>query len=149
MAASSAVLAAILAAGMTLFAPVHAQHVHANPAPPASHSATRWAADAPLRAGMRGARDVVAALEHGRRGHLNAGQVRRLAAQLEGHVHGIFANCKLVPQADAELHSILLPLLNGARALAADPGNLHPVAPMQRALAAYARRFKDPGFLPL
>jgi len=148
MAASSDILAAIFAIGTALSAPVHAQHAHPSPAPtPAGHAtATRWATDAPLRAGMRGAHDVVAALEHGRHGHLDAGQVRRLAAQLEAHVQSIFAKCKLAPQADAALHGILLPLLTGARALAADPGDMRTVETMQRALAAYARGFDDPGF---
>lgn len=151
MAASSAILMSIMVAGMALSAPADAQHVHPGPVPdPGSHStaATRWATDAPLRAGMRGARDVVAALEHGRHGHLDAGQVRRLGAQLAGHVQGIFAECKLAPQADAALHDILLPLLAGARVLAADPADVRPVAPMQRALDAYARGFDDPGFQP-
>ena len=93
-------------------------------------------------------RALATALEHGRHGHLDAGQVRRLAARLEGHVQGIFAECKLAPQADAALHGILLPLLEGAHALAADPDDLRPVAKMQRALDAYARGFDDPGFQP-
>ena len=151
MAASSYILISTMVAGLALSASLHAQHVHPGPAPaPANHStaATRWATDAPLRAGMRGARDVVAALEHGRHGHLDAGQVRRLAAQLEGHVQGIFAECKLVPEADMALHDILLPLLAGARALTADPADLRPVASMQLALQAYARGFDDSGLLP-
>ena len=151
MAASNRIVVSIMVAGMALSAPLHAQHVHSSHGTgPAAHStaATRWATDAPLRAGMRGARDVVVALEHGRHGHLDAGQVRRLAAQLERHVQGIFAECKLVPQADAALHDILLPLLAGARALAADPADLRPVAPMQLALDAYVRGFDDPGFQP-
>ena len=149
MSMSRCILAAILAA-MSSSAVVHAQHVHAHAAPvPASHSmAAAWATDAPLRAGMRGARDVVAALEHGPHGHLDPAQVQRLAAQLEGHVQGIFAECKLEPQADAALHEILLPLLAGARSLAADPADLRPVASMQLALDAYSRGFDDPGFRP-
>jgi hypothetical protein len=151
MAASNRIMLSIMVAGMALSAPLHAQHAHSSPATlPTTHSttATRWATDAPLRAGMRGAHDVVAALAHGRHGHLDAAQVRALAAQLEGHVQGIFAECKLAPQADAALHDILLPLLAGARALAADPADLRPVASMQRALDAYARGFDDPGFPP-
>ncbi|HSD16428.1 MAG TPA: DnrO protein [Thermomonas sp.] len=149
MAASNCIMGSIIFAGMALSAPLHAQHAHSRPAPvPAAHSttATRWATDAPLRGGMRGARDVVAALEHGRHGHLDAAQVRLLAARLEGHVQGIFAECRLAPQADAALHDILLPLLDGARALAADPDDLRPLEPMRVALDAYARGFDDPGF---
>lgn len=164
MNASRCILAAILAA-MSCSAVVHAQHVHAgpvhadqvrsdrvrsDPAPvPGSHSpVAKWATDAPLRTGMRGARDVVDALEHGRHGHLDPDQVRRLAAQLEGHVQDIFANCRLEPKADAALHDILLPLLTGARALATDPADMRPLASMQRAVEAYALGFDDPGFQP-
>ena len=151
MAASNPITLAIMFVGMALSAPLPAQHAHSSPAPlPAAHSTTaiRWATDAPLRAGMRGAQDVVAALAHGRHGHLDGGQVRGLAAQLEGHVQLIFAECQLAPQADAALHDILLPLLAGARALAADPADLRPLGSMQRALDAYARGFEDPGFPP-
>ena len=151
MAASHRIVVSIMLAGMALSAPLHAQHVHSSHGTgPAAHStaATRWAPAAPRRAGVRGARAAVPALEHGRHSHLDAGQVRRLAARLEGHVQGIFAECKLAPQADAALHGILLPLLEGAHALAAAPDDLRPVAKMQRALDAYARGFDDPGFQP-
>lgn len=151
IAVTKVIALSILVAGIALSAPAVAQHAHPVPAPtPSSHSAPpiRWTTDAPLRAGMRGARDVVVALEHARHGHLDAGQVRRLAVQLEGHVQDIFAKCKLEPRADAALHDILLPLLVGARALAADPADLRPVASMQRALDAYARGFDDPRLQP-
>lgn len=150
MTASNCLAISILLAGLAMAAPVHAQHAHGDAAPLAAtqSATTRWATDAPLRAGMRGARHVVAALEHAGHGQPDAAKVRDLAAQLDGHVQRIFAECKLAPQADAALHDILLPLLTGARALRADPADLQPVIPMRRAIDAYARAFDDPGFAP-
>lgn len=153
MATSNRIVVPILLAGMALSAPLHAQHAHPGfasmPAATAqSTTSRRWATDAPLRASMRGARDVVAALEHGRHGHLDEGQMRRLAAQLDGHVQRIFAECKLAPQADGALHEILLPLLTGARTLAADSTDMRTLPSMRLALDAYARAFDDPGLQP-
>lgn len=124
-------------------------HVHAGaavPAPPPAAIPTRHATDAPLRAGMRGIHAAVAALEHGRHGHLDEVQVKRLAGQADAHIKDIFANCRLAPAADAELHEILVPLMEGTRAIQARPADLSALGPMQQALERYARRFDDPGF---
>jgi hypothetical protein len=120
----------------------HAAHaVGAQPQAPAH----RYATDASLRNGMADIRSVVGMLEHAGHGHLDAMQVRKLAASIERSIGGIVANCKLDPQADAALHGIIGRLGAGVAALKERPGDAAPVARMREALEDYARMFDDPG----
>jgi hypothetical protein len=142
---------------------VAATHVHAVPATPATHpaahattgsraaetggsvaAAKRFVADAPLREGMAGIRRSVLALDHARHGHLDAAQVRSLAAAIRADANAIIAKCALAPDADAALHPILGTLLNEAAALERDPAK--PAAAidgLQAALRDFARRFDE------
>ncbi|HEY5780416.1 MAG TPA: DnrO protein [Lysobacter sp.] len=104
----------------------------------------RWATDAPLREGMQGIRIAVDALDHYEHGHMGPDQAVLLADKIEGHVRDMVAHCALAPDADAALHAIIAPLLQGAGALKRDPGNLTVIAPMRKAVADYARQFDDP-----
>ena len=86
-----------------------AGHVVATPA-------QRWTTDAPLRAGMRDIRNVVEALGHYEHGHIGEDQAVLLARQVQGHIGGIVANCRLEPEADAALHVVLASRAQGANA---------------------------------
>lgn len=116
-----------------------AGHVVATPA-------QRWTTDAPLRAGMRDIRNVVEALGHYEHGHIGEDQAVLLARQVQGHIGGIVANCRLEPEADAALHVVLAGLAQGANALANDPADPGAIQSMRQALADYARLFDDPVF---
>jgi hypothetical protein len=125
----------------------HSSHAtHAEPAP-AQAPAVRFATDAVLREEMERIRTAVTGLGHYEQGHLDAAQAAPLVAQVEASARTIFANCKLPPDADAALHAILVPLLQGAAALKADPADVAAIAPMREALAAYDRTF-DPQATP-
>lgn len=141
-----------LALAMACTAPVPAlaqHHMHAAQAVPAQSwpaaPGHRHATDAALRKGMADIRIAVGMLGHAEHGHLDAAQVRRLAADIEGAIGGIVAECKLDPQADAALHGIIGRLGAGVAALKAHPGDATPVAGMREALEDYARVFDDPG----
>ena len=56
----------------------------------------------------------------------------------------MFANCKLEPQPDVALHSLLAVLIKGANDLKANPADLSPLAGMREVLAVYPRMFVDP-----
>lgn len=118
-------------------------HVPATPA-----TAQRHATDAPLREGMRGIRTAVDALGHYEHGHMGPEQAALLASQIQDHVNGIIANCRLAPEADAALHAVIVPLMTHAAALEAEPTKLDAIPPMRQALADYAARFDDPAFAP-
>lgn len=138
---------ALVAAPASAGEQAHAgSHDLAAGAPPVAAPAGRWATDAPLRDGMRAIRAVVAALGHDGPGHLGAGEASALAAQVDGHISRIVANCRLAPDADAALHGVLGGLSRGARALAEDPGDPSALPGMRAALADYARLFDDPAF---
>ncbi len=138
---------ACIAAGPAL-AQHHAHPPAATPATQAAAPAARYATDAPLRKGMADIRTAVGMLEHAAHGHLDAAQVRTLAANIERAIGGIIAECKLDPQADAALHGIIGRLGAGIAALKEHPGDAAPVAGMRAALDDYARMFDDPGVVP-
>ena len=125
-------------------------HNHHAPATAVAQAvpAQRWATDAPLRTGMGQIRTAVDALQHYEQGHTGPAQVVALAAQIQGQVAYLVANCKLKPQADAALHVIIAELSAGAQALKADPANLAAIPPMREALQHYLRQFNDPGWPP-
>lgn len=144
------VLAIVLAAVLGIALPqARAQHHAHAPAPAASPSpqaapAQRYATDATLREEMKNIRSAVDGLGHYEHGHMGPEQAVQLAGQVEDGVRTIIANCKLPPDADAALHTIIVPLMQNAGALKQDPQKLAAIAPMREALAAYARQFDDP-----
>lgn len=123
-------------------------HQHHAPAAAAAQvvPAQRWTTDAPLRQGMGQIRIAVDTLQHYEHGHMGPEHAVALAADIQGQVAYLVANCKLEPQADAALHGIIAELSTAAQALKADPANLAAIAPMRAALADYARSFDDPDF---
>ena len=121
----------------------HATHVADTATSPAS---PRWATDAPLQRGMRDIRQAVAALEHVQHGHIDATQAGAFADQIQAAVNDMIANCKLAPDADAELHALLVKFVAGANQVRTGPVTLEVLKPMQEALAAYRTRFDDPGW---
>jgi len=74
----------------------------------------KWATDAPLRAGMaaiQSAFDADHAAIHA--GTATDAQYEALAVRIEAEVNSIVANCKLPPEADANLHYVIADLLQG------------------------------------
>lgn len=137
------ILAGVLGLGMTVPASArdHAHHAPTAAATPAP--AQRWATDAPLREGMRRMHQAVQALEHAEHGHLDDAQIVAVAQQVQDAANYMFANCKLAPEPDAVLHSLLMTLLSGATALKAEPASITPVASMRGAVLLYPRLFED------
>lgn len=132
---------AVLAADVP---PAHDHATQAGTSAPVATSNARWAADAPLRDGMRRVHDALAELRHHEMGHMSPDQAREQASAIDGAVSSIFANCKLAPDADAALHGILVPLLTGAKRLHDDPADKDAIKAMRDAVAGYPRHFDDP-----
>lgn len=103
------------------------------------HEATPELIDA-----MGRVRDAVEAFEHARHGHMGPVQVRALATHLDAQITHAFSSCRLPPDADASLHTILAIIAKASRAMHEQPERYEPVAAMERALADYARVFNDP-----
>jgi hypothetical protein len=88
----------------------------------------KWQTDAPLRQGMDNIRSAVA----------QGVQNDALAKKVETEVAGIVQNCKLEPEADAQLHIVIGELLAGAEA--------QDTARVKQALNAYGEHFDHAGW---
>ncbi|WHZ19938.1 MAG: hypothetical protein OJF55_002087 [Rhodanobacteraceae bacterium] len=143
--AFSIALVALLAAPASS---VYAQeHQHAPPPrTSAAVPAHGYATDATLRQQMREIRTEVAAIENFQHGRSTQPQAIDAAGRITGHVNTIIANCKLPPDADEALHTIIGPMLQHASALKASPDSSAAVTSLHGLLDQYAREFDDPGF---
>lgn len=134
-------------------------HEHAAQAP---HDAThglrlnagkKWQTDQTLRQGMRNIREAMAGSVrpiHDNR--LSAAAYGGLARKIEGEVATIVANCKLEPEADAQLHIVVADLLAGAEQMSGKGGKTKRrdgAVKVIAALANYATYFDDSGFEPI
>lgn len=106
--------------------------------------AERWAADAPLREGMGRIQEALKELRHYEMGHMPEATALEFVATIQDAGAYIFTHCKLAPDADAALHSMLAPLLSAAQSLKNDPHDLAAVTAMRNAVADYPRYFDDP-----
>lgn len=125
------------------FADGHHDHA-ASAVAPAQAPAGRWSADASLREGMARVRVALDELRHHEMGHMSDDQARGQAVEIEDAVRWMFAHCRLAPQPDAALHSILIPLLAAAQRLDRTPADKTALAAMRDAVASYPARFDDP-----
>ena len=155
---------ALVAALATLAttATVRAQHEHQQAHEHAASNAAvaslkldgerKWPTDTSLRAGMAA---IHAAFEADHPA-IHAGtetneQYAALAAKIESQVNSIVANCKLPPEADANLHFVIADLLLGVILMrGADPQRSRHdgAARVHGALRAYPQFFDDPDWKP-
>lgn len=107
----------------------------------------KWMTDPPLREGMTGIRDAVAAV--GGAEATPSATYPQLADQIEEGVNYVIENCILPLEADLQLHSVLEHLLAGIEQLRT-PGQaeegLHVVV---EALNGYGEHFDHEGWQPL
>ncbi|HMT83028.1 MAG TPA: hypothetical protein PKA18_06140 [Ottowia sp.] len=117
------------------------------------NNGSKWRTDAPLRAGMKKIRNLVAPeLNAAHAGKLDAARYQQLATRIETEVAGIVANCKLEPEADAMLHLVIADITQGTDAMAGKDHQSRPVlglTKVARAVNQYGSHFDDPGFKPL
>lgn len=154
---NAGLLAAVLvwALGAT---PAIAQHQHEHEHEPgASAVATikldagrKWTTDASLRAGMadiRAAFDADHPAIHA--GQQTDSQYDALAGRIEAQVNTIVANCRLPPEADANLHYLIADLSQGVGLMRGqDPARTRHegAALVHGALRAYGQFFDDPAW---
>lgn len=112
----------------------------------------KWQTDEPLRQAMTQIRDAVAAERtaiHDNKA--TAAQYQVLAAKVDDRIAYMVANCKLKPEADANLHIILADmiagsdLMKGADAAKRREGAVKVIAGLQ----AYPKYFEHPGWRAL
>lgn len=122
----------------------HDEHEsHAASAEPVAIPAQRYATDAPLRDGMSRIYTALDELTHYEMGHMPQATAVEQVDAIKAATDSIFANCKLAPDADVALHSMLVPLLSGIQAFQKNPADTSAVAAMRQAVADYPRVFDD------
>lgn len=131
-------------------------HDGATPQALSLNDGRKWPTDAPLRAGMKNIRNLVAPeLDAAHAGTLDAAHYQQLASRIETEVGGIVANCKLEPKADAMLHLVIADIGQGTDAMAGKDGKDGQLRPalgltkVARAVNQYGSHFDDAGFKPL
>jgi hypothetical protein len=109
----------------------------------------RWATDVPLRKGMTEIRNAIdkdkAAIHTGK---LSDAGYRALANQIDARVAYTVTNCKLPPEADAQLHLVLAEIMHGSSAMKGQEKGVTSQAGAEKivgALDAYSRHFDHPG----
>ena len=110
----------------------------------------KWQTDAPLRQGMSNIRGAVAAdMKAIHANKATPKQYVALAAKVNAEVAGIVQNCKLPPEADAQLHIVVAELMAGAEAMEGKEKGVTRRAGAERvakALNAYGEHFEHAGW---
>jgi hypothetical protein len=139
----------------------HENHTHDTPQPDVKHNhheklgvatlklnaGNKWVTDAPLRGAMANIHQTMAAaLDKIHHGTLNDAMYDALAATTQQEVANMVSQCKLPPDADAQLHLVIAELLLGADALAGKHSKLsreQGAAKVMDALKNYSTFFAD------
>jgi hypothetical protein len=139
------------AAGPALAANPPSHDGHAAGVPELSlNQGRKWATDEALRQGMESIRETMAqSLGSMHTGAFSPAQYAALASALEEQVDGITRNCRLPPDADAQLHLVLAGILEGIDGLKSDDGRVPGAVRVLRALGAYGAHFDHQGWEPI
>ncbi|MBF0180886.1 MAG: hypothetical protein HQM03_12760 [Magnetococcales bacterium] len=130
----------------------HEQHGEAgkSPARLTLNQGKPWATDLPLRKGMELIqRDIQEALPRIHSGTQKPKQYADLANKVHGHVNKLIKECKLPPEADAQLHIVLGEMIQGAVAMQDSVLQASGAAKVVHALDLYGRHFDHPGWTPI
>lgn len=147
-------LASLLAAALTLPAPLATAQTHDHAAG-AGLSLTlnqgrKWQGDDNMVMGMQGIRDAIAARKDAiHAGTLPQADYAALAGEIQAQVEFMVENCKLDPAADEQLHMVLGEVLNGTSALEAGEAPAAGVETIVSALNSYGAHFEHPGWTPI
>lgn len=110
----------------------------------------KWSTDEPLRQGMALIRtNMEGALHAIHEGKLTDADYAALAEKVTAHVANIVATCKLAPKADAQLHLVIVKILDGANAMQGKQAKVKREAGAVTVLAAlkqYETYFDDPNW---
>lgn len=111
------------------------------------NSGAKWQTDDPLRRGMADLRnDMAAALPLIHDNDFTPAQYAALAAKVDGHIDYLVANCKLSPEADEQLHTVLADIMDGAEAMKGAADQKQGAVKIILALDVYPDYFDHPGW---
>jgi len=131
---------ALAFAGPAAYGQAGHEHGHAADEPQlVLNQGKKWPTDAPLRQGMENIRSALG-------GGMKYGA---LATKVSTEVAGIVQNCKLEPEADAQLHLVIADIMAGVEALegkAKGETRRAGAEKIARALVAYGEHFDHAGW---
>ena len=105
----------------------------------------RWPTDQPLRQGMSDIRAaMVAAFPRIHMGQFTSAQYGALAAKIQDRVDHVVGNCRLPEEADAQLHIVLVDIVEGTEAMRSGPDRLGGAMRIIQAIEAYGLHFDHP-----
>lgn len=113
----------------------------------------KWVTDDALRNGMQNIRAAMQLSLHDiHLGKFSDTQYNGLAGKISNEISHVVANCKLEPQADAQLHIIIVEIMDGVDAMEGKEKEANRQAGAIRVMNAldnYAAYFNHPGWKPL
>jgi len=131
----------------------HQHEPGASPSMLKLNNGKKWATDAPLRKGMENIRAAMtAALPVIHTNKLSSAKYNGLAKKVSKEVTYIVANCKLDPQADAQLHLIIADILSGVEEMQGKTKGTKRqtgAVTVLGALEKYDTYFDHPGWKPI
>lgn len=105
----------------------------------------KWAIDKSLHLGMTSIKSEIANnLQYIHQEQFSNKQYTALAAKLDKHLSFIFKNCKLPPLADAQLHTLLTKIIQGADKIKHSTQKKQGAVLIIQALHDYPVFFEDP-----
>ncbi|MEO5333209.1 MAG: hypothetical protein H7839_14420 [Magnetococcus sp. YQC-5] len=109
-----------------------------------------WSTDAPLRKGMEQIQiHIQEALPRIHAGTQTNKQYATLAKKIHSHINTMIKQCKLPPDADAQLHVVLGEVIKGALTMQEQGGQASGAAKIVHALDLYGRHFDHAGWKPI
>ena len=110
----------------------------------------RWTIDESLHIGMTSLkREIEINLEAIHNNQFSAVQYQELAGSLNDHLNFLFKNCKLEPQADAQLHILLAKIMRGLEQMKSADNQKQGVVLIIQSLDEYPAYFEDSDWQPL
>lgn len=111
---------------------------------------SKWAIDAPLSRAMTNIRNAVDnEYEAIHADQLAEEKYAALAKKVTNEVNYMVENCKLEPEADAQLHLIIADLMEGSHAMESKKDPRHGAVKVIGAIEKYVTYFDDPNFTPI
>lgn len=144
---AASLMCATAGVGLAAASPSHQGHAGtgASIAELTLNDGQKWPSDTALREGMTGIRATLrASLSQIHGGSFSVAEYAALADRVESQVNGVVRNCRLPPEADAQLHLVISDILDGAEMMRNDNGRVEGAIKLMRTLHAYGDYFDHP-----
>ena len=145
---AASLMSATAGAGLAAVSPSHQGHADTGAVAALTlNDGRKWPSDAALREGMTEIRATLrASLGQIHGGIFSAAEYAALADRVESQVDDVVRNCRLPPEADAQLHLVIADILDGAEMMREGNGHVEGAIKLMRTLHTYGNHFDHPGW---